>query len=414
MKVPLYKPPKSTSLLDTVLSGHKELGDLFRLSLGQTELYCVCSPDLAYEVLVKQKESFTKISKPGSSTGLGAVLGQGLLTNTDRSLWLKRRRALQPSFQQKRIEAWTKAIVQAGEKRLVTWKSKNCEQLDLRKEMLSLGQEIIYKVVFSLEPKAISSYPLSVPLNLATARASHVRAVNSANDKTVFALLTKRQLERTEGQRYGDLLGDLLDLVEGGKLAPENLRDELLTVFAAGLETVANALSWVWYLLSEHPEIYDRCIKEVGVLKGRSLEATTISQLSYLGAVFKETLRLYPTIPFAPRNALQDVSLHQFHIPKNARVMVSIYAIHRSEATWQDPNDFKPERFLEDANFPAYMPFGLGERICIGQHLAALQGRLLMAVFISSLRFKVHSSPATKLAISLAPKSALKAKLIWH
>jgi len=138
--------------------------------------------------------------------------------------------------------------------------------------------------------------------------------------------------------------------------------------------------------------------------------------LPLLEAVFKEGLRLYPTIPAAPRTARKNTQLGGFRIPAASRVFISIYAVHRHPAFWSEPDAFKPERFLDgSAKAEGYMPFGLGERFCLGRNLALLQGKLVLALIVQQLMLEfTPQSLRNRLAVSLSPRNPLMTRLTWR
>ena len=179
----------------------------------------------------------------------------------------------------------------------------------------------------------------------------------------------------------------------------------------AGHETTAYALSWTLYLLFTAPEVLKTLQRELEQGSPKSLE-----NLPYLDAVFKEGLRLYPTIPATPRSAQQDTELGGFLIPKGSRVFVSVYAVHRHPDFWKAPNVFKPERFLDgSAQLEAYIPFGLGRRFCLGRNLARLQAKLVLALLVKKLELNFGTEPPrNRLAVSLSPRDPLLAKLAWR
>lgn len=393
---PLFEHPPKDFLL-SLGQGFREHGNIFRLKFGSSDSYVVAHPDLAYEILVKQKDKFSKL---GSEAGLARVLGKGILTNADYESWFAHRRVLQSAFHKEAVVTWTKAIQKAGERCLQRWQAlPENSVVDVAEEMLQVTQGLLYEIIFSLSPDDAKKYPISLPLTLATRRGSVVREAKRTVDESIYALIANRREDKKE---VGDVLELLLtakDADTGATMTDEEIRDELATVFAAGHDTTSYALTWTLYLLAQHSEVLRRLQQEVDA--GESS--------AYTVATFKEGLRLFPTIPSIPRIALQDVTLAGFDIPEGAKLFSSIYLIHRHPEFWQDAAFFKPERFLEVSQPKAYLPFGLGERYCLGKNLAMLQGQMLLAMFVKEFDYGLvdgHVQP--KVTVSLFPRDGMK------
>jgi cytochrome P450 len=383
--------------------GLERCGNIFRMKFGSTDSYVVAHPDLAYEILVKQKDSFGKL---GSDAGLARVLGKGILTNADYDSWFAHRRVLQSAFHKEAVAAWTKTIHDAGSRCLERWRDlpKN-SVVDVAQEMLSVTLELLYELIFSLSPDEAKKYPISLPLTLATRKNSLVREAKRKVNEAIYALIAKRRDDKASGKEFGDLLELLLtakDADMGTTMTDEEIRDELATVFAAGHDTTSYALAWTLYLLTQHPEVLKRLKEEVDV-------GTTSD---YTVATFKEGLRLYPTIPSIPRIALKDVTLAGFEIPKGAKIFISIYLVHRHPDFWQDADVFEPKRFLEVSQPKAYIPFGLGERYCLGKNLATLQGQTLLAMLVKEFDYTLLEQPQPKVTVSLYPRDGIKMMVI--
>jgi cytochrome P450 len=400
---PLFENPPKDFLL-TLEQGLLEHGDIFRLKFGYADSYVVSHPDLAYEILVKQKNNFSKL---GDEAGLARVLGKGILTNADYDSWFAHRRVLQPAFHKEAVANWTKAIRDAGERCLQRWWDLPENSIvDISEEMLKVTQELLYEIIFSLSPHEAKMYPINLPLTLATRKNSIVREAKETVDKSIYTLIAKRREEKALGKMFEDLLELLLttqDADTGATMTDKEIRDELATVFAAGHDTTSYALTWTLYLLSQHPEVLQLLQQEID--EGEKLEYTI--------ATFKESLRLFPTIPSIPRIALGDVRLAGFDIPAKARLFISIYLVHRHPDFWQDANVFRPERFLATSQPKAYIPFGLGERYCLGKNLAMLQGQILLSMLVKNFDYTlVDKTIQPKVTVSLYPKDGMKMMVI--
>jgi cytochrome P450 len=408
---PLYEKQAKDFLL-TLEQAHKECSDVFRLKFGNNETYVLAHPDLAYEVLVRQKDNYSKL---GSEAGLARVLGKGVLTNADYDSWFSHRRVLQGMFHKEAANVWAQFIQDAGERLIERWQTlPENSVIDIAEEMLGVTHEILYKLVFSLNPHEAKAYPIFLPLTLATRRNSLVREAKQKVDKAIYALIAKRREAMTQGKIFGDLLDLLLkskDAGTGAVMSDEEIRDELATVFAAGHDTTSYALTWTLYLLAQNPDALRKLQQELGHVQ--SIDVSRLESLPYTLATFKEGLRLYPTIPSVPRIALKDTVVAGFEIPEGSRLFLSLYLIHRHEDFWQDSGSFRPERFLEAAHPKAYLPFGLGERYCLGKNLAMLQGHLLLAMMVKHSNFSLFPGfeVKPKVTVSLFPRDGLKMQL---
>ncbi len=399
---PLFENPPKDFLL-ALEQGLARYGNLFRLKFGYTDSYVIAHPDLAYEVLVKQKNHFGKL---GEGAGLARILGRGILTNADYDSWFAHRRVLQSAFHKEAVANWTQAIRDAGERCVRRWQTLSEDSVvDIAEEMLMVTQELLYEIIFSLSPDEAKKYPISLPLTLATKKTSLVREAKKTVDASLYSLISKRREDLALGKKFGDVLELLLtsqDADTGATMTDEEIRDELATVFAAGHDTTSYALTWTLYLLTQHPEILQKLRQEIDIGE----------RADYIVATFKEGLRLFPTIPSIPRIALRDVTLAGFTIPKSAKLFISIYLVHRHPEFWREANVFQPERFLETSQPKAYIPFGLGERYCLGKNLATLQGHLLLELFVKEFDYElVDENVQPKVTVSLYPRDGMKMKV---
>jgi cytochrome P450 len=215
--------------------------------------------------------------------------------------------------------------------------------------------------------------------------ASRRRVINAvkALDGMVHRTIAER---RRSGQKRDDVLSRLLlarDEDDGSFMTDRQVRDEIVTLFVAGHETTATGMTWSLYFLSRGPEAYRRWHEEVGALGGRTPTAEDSARLEYTRGAFKEAVRLYPPAFAFDRVAAEDVEIGGVLVPRTTGIIISPYAVHRREATWPDPERFDPARFsaAAEAQRPraAYLPFGIGPRVCIGASFAQLEAELLLA-----------------------------------
>jgi cytochrome P450 len=225
----------------------------------------------------------------------------------------------------------------------------------------------------------------------------------------------------SEGGQAPDSRNDLLSLLSnavdpetGKSMDAIDLRNNLLTFITAGHETTALALTWTFYLLSLHPAVERRVRQEIdSVTGGAPLHAEHIDALAYTGRVIQEAMRLYPPAALIVREARQDVELVQEHIRAGTTIYVPVYALHRHEKLWHEPDRFDPSRFEPEAvkareRF-AYLPFGAGPRICIGQSFAQMEATVVLASLLNSFRLRLRPghSPEPRLRVTLRPTGGM-------
>ena len=416
--------------LESLSSWWRDYGDALRFRLGPKTLYLFSHPDLAEEILIKQSDRFVKVYNPQRPTGLALVLGNGLVTSSGEH-WKRHRRIIQPIFHRSRIAVMADRMAQVGEQRIVAWDRREGRTLDIAAEMMQLALEVISQTMFSTSMTqhidrishalrvsikyAFDSFsnPLMLPLWIPTARNREFHSVMQFMDELMYGLMAERRRTRVP---HGDLLDLLLqarDEETGEGLSDQELRDEALTIFAAGHETTANALAWTWYLLATHPEAKARFHEEVDqVLQGRLPRADDLQHLPYTKAIFEESLRLYPPAPAVQRKAATHSTVGGISLPEGAFVLVGTANLHRHPDYWTNPEQFLPERWLNDqqprARY-AYMPFGAGPRACVGIHFASVEGPLLLALIARRYDLQLaqeHVEP--ELMVTLRPKGGLR------
>jgi cytochrome P450 len=443
-------PAFKRDILRAIEDGRTTYGDLIRFKLGPKTVYVACSPELAEEILVRQKDVFLKIgANAPKPVGLQLLLGNGLLTNPDYDSWLMQRRLMQPMFHRRSIAALTGQMAAAGEQMLARWQARHAPgaTVDISQEMTHVTLDIISRTMFSADVldqaeligKAVkhgtafifqrNQNPFSPPLRVPTPGNRAFRRTRQALDQIIYALLDARLRDgqaahKTESGDTGaapDLLDMLIaarDADTGQGMSREQLRDEIATIFIAGHETTANTLSWAWYLLAQHPDAYQKLQEEVDrVLQGRVPTLDDLPSLPYTAAVFDETLRLFPAAPSLPRRTATATTLNEYAVEAGTQVFVSIYSIHRRADLWDEPEAFRPERFLaemhKDRHHLAFMPFGAGQRLCIGANFAQLEGQLLLAQIAQcyELRLVPDQRVEPEVAITLRPRGGLRMTL---
>ncbi len=415
-------------VLEAMQRGHQMYGDVFQLKIGKRHVFVVSHPALAQEVLIDRAAEF-----PKAQAILRLILGDGLVTNTDHTSWLTQRRMMQPMFHRQRLNAMGDKMVKAGESLLERWQEKDQTMFDLDFEMMQVTLDIITQTMFSSDLRAEASKlghtlgdalhflqqriqsPIQLPLEWKIPTHEKYRANKAALDNLIMSVIN----ERRSTQPKDDLLDMLLearDADTGEGMTDQQLLDEVITIFGAGHETTAHTLTFAWYALAKHPQILEKLHQELDtVLAGRAPTIDDLAKLEYTKQIFEETMRHYPTAPSTtPRLALENTTLGGYAVPKGALISVNIYNIQHHSEFWDNPNEFRPERFQnrQEKHRLEFMPFGAGARKCIGNNLALMEGQLLLAQIAQKYNI-ILEQPTMQLeqSITLRAKGGLRVRL---
>lgn len=370
----------------------------------------IFSPELAYDILVQHPERYQKPALAKrlfkSSFGNGIFFSEG-------DFWKRQRKLAQPALHHVRVNAYAEDMVAKTQKMMENWYST----IDIGAEMHTLTLLIVVNALFKTDvsgdaarigasigtlgehsAKAVSSLPkmlgsllpwLPTPGNRQIAKAMHT------TDEIIYALIVER---RKSGTDVGDLLWMFLqaeDMETGERMSDLQVRDELMTMFIAGHETSASALGWALVELAHHPEIEARLIADINVaLNKRAPTLADLPAMPYLTQVVKETLRLYPPAIFIARSPLEPFTLGGARIGKRDLLQIVSLVIHRDSRWYADPDSFKPERWTSEfeKSLPkcAYIPFGTGPRVCIGNGFAMLEMQLVLASLLQRFHFDIE------------------------
>lgn len=391
-------------------------------------IYFVSGPSYIEEILVKQAANFRK--DPMSQL-LSRAIGQGLIVS-EGDLWRRQRRLMQPAFHHGELQAYGAVMADLACDAVGAWGSD--ETRNVHEDMMALTLDIVAKLLFGADvgdqSREIGSAVGEVmeafsgelglraltPLKHLPSRASwRIRRGVRRLDHIVYRLIAERQSKQDVGD---DLLGLLLKArdEDGTRMTDAQLRDETLTLFVAGHETTALAMTYALTLLADHPDQQERLAAELArVLGGRKPTVADLPNLKRTEAVVLEAMRLYPPVWGIGRQALRDVQIGEYRLPKGSNVFMSQWVVHRDPALFPEPERFWPERWIDgqpDGPRPArfaYFPFGGGPRICIGNRFAMMEATLILAAVMQSHR--VARTPDTKLdllpTITLRPRGGV-------
>lgn len=402
-----------------------EYGDVVRLRVFNRKLFLVAHPDHIHKILVTEAAKFNK--SPVYRIFLGRALGEGLLTS-DGAKWRRQRKLAQPAFHHGRIASYAETMVAYAESTSEGWHTG--ETLRVHEEMSRLTLQIVARTLFSTDIRAqadrigdaltelleavteATMQPVFLPAWVPTPNNRRIRAGVKELDSIIYPLIRAR---RESGEDTGDLLSMLLLAKDerGQGMSDKELRDEAVTIVLAGHETTANALTWTWYLLAQHPESEAKLHAELDeVLAGEQPTLAHVKRLPYTESVVKETMRLYPPIPEFGRQATSEVQLGEHVIPEGSIIIVPVYAMHHDPRWFEEPDAFRPERFLSaDKTLPklAYLPFGGGPRVCIGNAFAQLEATLLLATLAQRFRLSLgpQRSVTPEATLTLRPREGL-------
>ncbi|WP_409300271.1 cytochrome P450 [Peribacillus sp. SCS-155] len=406
-----------------------EYGEVAKFRMGPfRNFYLVSDPEMIKQVLVTKQKSFVKSD---DFKALKPILGEGLLTS-DKDLHMRQRRLIQPAFKKSHIITYGQDMIDLTADYLSNW--NHGEERVITQDMMSITLGIICKTMFHMDftegyhrigesietamKMAIKRMRglINLPLWVPTKRNRDFKNAVNALDRIIFDIIEKR---RTDPEKHEDMLGILMDArddVDGVGMSDEQLRDEVMTIFLAGHETTANALSWTLYLLSQHPEAEAKLLQEIDrVIGNRSPVPDDFMKLSYTQNILWESMRLYPPGFVTGRKVDEDVEIGGYQFKKGDIVLVSQYVMHRKPEYFHDPHSFIPERF--ENNFVktipayAYFPFGGGPRVCIGNHFAMMEAALVLVTIMQRFRLTLapdHHEVKTYPSITLRPKNGLR------
>lgn len=402
---------------------HRTYGDVSSFRLGTFDAWLICDPELIDELLLKHHDD---LMKDALTHELDELLGRGLLTS-EGDFWKRQRKLASPALRRRQIESYADSMVRLTTEMVDRW--EDGEVVDLHHDMMDLTLRIVVKTLFNLDVSGDVSEveePLEdamhffhimahtlwrfLPDFVPTPTKARFHAALRQLDKVILGLIQQRKESGEEGD---DLLWSLINAVddEGSSMTDAQLRDECITIFLAGHETTALALSYTWWLLTDHPSVMQRLYEEVDEVFGdEPATAADVRRLPVANAVIKESMRLYPPAWIIGRETLVPIELGEWTIPKGAQVLFPQSVVHRDPRWYEAPDQFDPDRWTDEfeSNLPrfAYFPFGGGARICIGSHFAIMEAVLVLVTMIQKTRLENRSKETelkTQPSVTLRP-----------
>jgi cytochrome P450 len=409
----------------------REYGDVVPIRLARARGLMVYHPDAIEEVLVVRSRDFTKTQ---GIRLLRALVGDGLFL-AEGELWLRQRRLMQPAFHRQRIAAYGDVMTAYATRQADGW--QDGAVLEIHDEMMAVTRDVVARTLFDADVSdddraiAAAAHTASeyfgsrlgsllqlVPMWVPTPANLEVRRAIRRLDEVVFRMIAAR---RRDPRERGDLLSLLLharDADDGSRMSDRQVRDEVMTLFLAGHETTAVALSWTWYLLAQHPEADARLADELRtVLGGRPPTVADLPALRYTEHVVTESMRLYPPAYGLSRRAATATEIAGQRLAAGDFVLMPTWVVQRDARWFDKPEAFRPERWADDLarRLPrfAYFPFGGGPRQCIGNTFATMETVLILATLAQRFRLTLVPGQAVRPVpyITLRPEPGLRMRL---
>lgn len=414
--------------LETITQLHQTYGPMAQIQVANRTTYLVNDADLIKRIFQDNNRNYIK--RP-LGTIPNPLLRNGLLTS-EGEFWRRQRRLAQPAFHRKQIEWLTETMISSTEQRLNEWEvwASSDQAFDLAEEMMMLTLDIVTKTLFgsTLSQDEMLTIARLMPKVLRGTRQHAIRSrwigeapLHPRNrqyqhqihqlDQIVMRLIQERI---DSGMDQPDLLGMLLsteDAETGAKMTKDQLRDEVMTLFLAGHETTANLMAWCWSILAVDTTNREAVRYEIdSSLNGRPPTLSDLPKLPFTQMVLKESMRLFPPAWILVRSPLEPEQWGNHVLEPGNQIMICTYTLHRSPEYWTNPETFDPYRFSDSVGLPhrfAYIPFGAGPRLCIGQQFAMLEATIILAMMMQ--RYHVTLAPdgpsiVPETAVTLRPK----------
>ncbi len=411
------------------------------LRVGGRHQYLVLTPEDSKHILQENNRNY---GRSPAFRVLQIFLGNGLLTS-DGDFWRRQRRLAQPAFHRQKLAALANTMISES----AAWVDELGQQdlsrpVNLSQAFMDVTMRIVCKTLFGSDvstslaklSSALESLnylanarmlsPVRFPMHWPTPGNLRFRRAGVVVDTFIYGVIEQRK-QQTE-KTHDDLL-DMLRLAEdeetGETMSEKQLRDECVTLFAAGHETTAVSMAWTVYLLMRNPAVLTRLRQEINTVLGteKTPAPELFRQLTYTMQVIQESMRLYPPAWIMSRMALGDDAIGPYVIPRGDTALVSPYLLHRDPANWPDPDRFDPDRFAPGLSGPgrdkerpayAYLPFGGGPRLCIGNQFALMEMQILLALLVRQFDLRAVSDRPipTQPLITLRPGKPIQAYLV--
>jgi len=418
-----------------LMQARNTYGDLYNLNLGISKMLILNNPRQMQHIMVDNVQNYRKGG--GMWDAIRAMLGNGLVVS-EGSFWMRQRRMMQPQFHRQRLAALTELMVSAIDEALTTWeKSTKGADFNLapafneltmkvitrtlfgtglaQDEMDKVSKALDYSVNYILKAIVLNSLPAWMP---APGKKEFERSIKQI-DETVYRIITDSRKNSGAENHLMAMLLDMVDDETGEGMTDQQLRDEVTTLFLAGYETTSIALTWAFDFLVHNPEMMEKLRAEVDAAVGSDRLPTfaDLPKMPYSRMILQETLRIRPSAWQLPRTAIEDDEIDGHHIPAGTNLIGLIYMCHYHPDEWDKPEVFDPERFQSEKSEKrhkfAYMPFGAGQRKCIGMDFALMEGQLALSMVAQryTLNKTTENLAEPQLSTTLRPKGGVVVRL---
>lgn len=386
---PAAKYDSSDDLLTWLGEQFKQFGDIYRASIYGTNVYVISAPEYVEHVLLK---NWQKYPKGLAIKRIALLLGSGLMVSKGE-LWKRQRRMIQPAFNRFAILGFAGVISAANARLIEKWESaaRSHDSVNVTRDVSLMILEIVLRSIFGDDYDRVA--PQFRVVSDEAARDLAFAHTFNALAETIIQLVEQRRRENRIG---GDFLGMLMDARdrETGRAMPDaQLIKETMTLIVAGHETTASTLNWTWYLLSRNPDAEAKLSAELQRLRPREVPSVAdLPRFTYTRKVIEEAMRLYPPGWLMTRRAIHDDHLGEYFVPAGTEIYISPYYIQRHPGLWEAPDRFDPDRFDSDVSANvhpfAMLPFSIGPRNCIGEHLARMEMQIHLIMVGGRLRLR--------------------------
>ncbi|ECK7693637.1 TPA: cytochrome P450 [Campylobacter jejuni] len=437
---PFFPKPyknKASTLLTFLLKRRSWLDGLYERSykmqtgyvkMPNFDLYVINDTKEVKRMMVDEVREFPKSAFLHEL--LSPLLGESIFT-TNGEVWKKQRELLRPSFEMTRINKVFNLMSEAVADMMDRFgKYPNHAVIEVDEAMTFITADVIFRTIMSSKldegkgKKILNAFVTFQEQSVHTAMRRMFRFPKwlsyilgdrkraKAGDviRQVLSDIIKPRYDMADNAEFEDILGSLLLVVDADtnkRFSFEEILDQVAMLFLAGHETTASSLTWTLYLLSLYPKEQEKAYEEITqVLQGGAIEISHLRQFKYLTNIFKESLRLYPPVGFFAREAKKDTQVRDKLIKKGSGVVIAPWLIHRHEEFWTNPHGFNPSRFEGEYKKDAYLPFGVGERICIGQGFAMQEAILILANILKTYKLELEEDFVPDVVGRLTVRSA--------
>ncbi len=407
----------------------REYGDILPSRFGFTPVLVLNNPNYIEEVFCHQNRVFMRKGH-FLRNNAKLLLGNGLFLSEGK-FYHHQRKLAQPAFHRQMIAFYREVMVAETKRVIDTW--QDGQKRDVYQEFVGITMSIIGECMLGDELDAVAASKVTAALDATMNRLvnrrnalfllpnwlptpSHLRFRKAVQqlDEIVYDIIARRDTSKQDRGNFLDLLL-YAQQKEGSKITLQQLRDEVINIFLAGHETTAISLTWISFLLSQHPLVEAKLIKELQtVLSGKAPTVEDLPQLSYTEAIALEALRLYPPVWFSERVALENTEIAGYSVSKGTWVYASQWSVHRNPDFFPDPEKFNPSRWedglAKQLPLGAYFPFSLGTRTCIGKDFAMMELVLLIATIFQNFQLKLVAGYPVEIlpSLTLRPKYGMK------